>query len=93
MNEKSYLLICNESTNEKIPDGNGNWVDKVITRVLAGTLDSGAVEAMLTALEAYLTEQKDPEKRARTMINSEVRQRPERLEVSDVDKLLEMIEV
>lgn len=54
---KAWLLIENEETGEREPDGQGNWIPKVRTRVLAGTYDPNAANALLEALKTYIEKQ------------------------------------
>lgn len=55
--KKCWLLIEQEDTGEKEPDGRGGWVPKVITRVLAGTENPEAINAALSSLRDFVEKQ------------------------------------
>lgn len=71
---KAWLIIEQEYVGENEPDGAGNWIPKVITRVVAGTEDALCLNAVLAAMKAFVQAHESAGRKheaALTIINSE----------------------
>lgn len=67
---KAWLILEQEYTGENEPDGNGNWIPKVITRTIAGTEDADCLNRALAAMQEYAGEVSE-ERAALTIIRSD----------------------
>lgn len=71
---KAWLIIEQEYVGENEPDGKGNWVPKIISRVIAGTEDADCMNSILGHIQGYLFDLERQGKKelvAKTMIKTD----------------------